>query len=92
MDGADQQDAPERVGYRRSTGSPPGRSPASGTARPGHRRLGGHSVKTPNGSVGFLQVVGITADELERMQQSSTAAVLRELAGQSPNLVTDPAR
>ena len=50
------------------------------------------SIQTPNGSVGFLQVVGITADELERMQQSSTAAVLQELADDSPNLVTDPGR
>lgn len=92
MDGADQQERAGAGGLPAIDRFPPGRSPASGTARPGHRRLGGHSVKTPNGSVGFLQVVGITADELERMQQSSTAAVLRELAGQSPNLVTDPAR
>ena len=92
MDGADQQDAPEQVGYRRSTGSPRGEARRRELLDRVTRRLGGHSVKTPNGSVGFLQVVGITADELERMQQSSTAAVLRELAGQSPNLVTDPAR
>jgi len=50
------------------------------------------SIKTPNGSLDFLQVVGITADELERMQESSTAEVLQELAVQSPDLVTHPAR
>ena len=50
------------------------------------------SITTPNGSVDFLQVVGITAAELERMQQSTTAAVLRELADHSPHLVTDPGR
>ena len=50
------------------------------------------SITTPNGSVDFLQVVGITAAELERMQQSTTAAVLGELADHSPHLVTDPGR
>ena len=50
------------------------------------------SIKTPNGSVAFLQVVGITAAELERMQQSSTAAVLQELGNQYPSLVTDAGR
>jgi hypothetical protein len=49
-------------------------------------------IKTPNGSVDFLQVVGITADELERMQRSSTAEVLESLASHNPDLVTDPAR
>lgn len=50
------------------------------------------TITTPNGSVDFLQVVGITAAELERMQQSSTAAVLGQLADQNPSLVTDPGR
>ena len=50
------------------------------------------SLHTLNGSVDFLQVVGITAAELERMQQSSTATVLHELARSTPLLVTDPAR
>ena len=50
------------------------------------------SITTPNGSVDFLQVVGISSAELERMQGSTTAAVLEELAAHSPNLVTDPSR
>lgn len=50
------------------------------------------AVETPHGSVRFLTVVGITADELARMQASSTEAVLAELAAVSPLLVTDPGR
>ena len=50
------------------------------------------AVHTPNGSLRFLQVVGITDDELVEMQESSTAQVLRRLTLQSPDLVTDPDR
>ena len=50
------------------------------------------SITTANGSVEFLQVVGISSAELEQMQQSTTAAVLKDLADQNPHLVTDPAR
>lgn len=50
------------------------------------------SLRTTNGSVDFLQVVGITHDELEQMKQSSTAAVLEQLSGQAPRLETDPSR
>ena len=50
------------------------------------------SITTPNGSVDFLQVVGITSAELEQMQQSTTATVLDELAHDNPDLVTDPNR
>jgi len=49
-------------------------------------------IRTPNGSVEFVQVVGITAAELERMQETSTAAVLQDLARATPELVTDPGR
>ena len=49
-------------------------------------------IQTPNGSLEFLQVVGITGAELQRMQESSTAEVLQDVARQSPELVTDPAR
>ena len=48
--------------------------------------------RTPNGSLKFLQVVGITAAELKLMQDTSTAAVLQDLARETPKLVTDPAR
>lgn len=49
-------------------------------------------IATPHGEVAFLQLVGVTAAEKERMQSSSRAAVLAELAGGSPLLITDPAR
>lgn len=50
------------------------------------------AVNTANGSLQFLQVVGITDDELVEMQETSTAQVLRRLTLQSPDLVTDPDR
>jgi hypothetical protein len=49
-------------------------------------------VRTPNGDVTFLQVVGITATEKARMLGSSTEEVLEELAYGNPLLVTDPGR
>ncbi|MEV1144901.1 suppressor of fused domain protein [Micromonospora sp. NPDC049799] len=49
-------------------------------------------IASPYGSARFLTVVGITADELERMKATTTAAVLRDLADRTPTLVTDPAR
>lgn len=50
------------------------------------------TIDTPNGRLEFLQVVGITRDELDRMQASSTAAVLDELRDANPKLLTDPSR
>jgi hypothetical protein len=47
---------------------------------------------TPLGRVEFITVVGITSDELARMNASSTDAVVDELRQQSPQLVTDPSR
>jgi hypothetical protein len=49
-------------------------------------------LRTPNGSVDFVTVVGITEEELERMKQSSTEAVLTELRAADPLLVTSPSR
>lgn len=49
-------------------------------------------IDSPNGAFALLQVIGITADELARMKDSSTAAVLEELADGNPLLITDPAR
>lgn len=49
-------------------------------------------LDTPNGRVEFLQVVGITRSELERMQVSSTAAVVEDLRAGNPSLLTDPMR
>ena len=49
-------------------------------------------IDTPNGSLAFLQVVGVTPEEKERMVASSTAAVLEELRLQDPLLMTDPGR
>jgi hypothetical protein len=37
-------------------------------------------------------VFGITAEELARMQQSSTADVLADLRSDNPSLLTDPGR
>ena len=50
------------------------------------------TIDTPHGKVQFLQVVGITDDELARMKAASTAEVLAELAATSPLLVTDVSR
>ncbi|MDR2986835.1 MAG: suppressor of fused domain protein [Nocardiopsaceae bacterium] len=49
-------------------------------------------ISTPNGSVQFLQVVGVTGAEKDRMLATSTAEVLTELARDNPLLITDPHR
>jgi len=49
-------------------------------------------IQTPNGAVIFLQAVGVTAAEKERMLATSTADVLGELASTNPLLITDPSR
>lgn len=50
------------------------------------------AIDTPHGAMRFLTVIGITADELARMKETSTAHVLAELAAGSPLLITDPHR
>ena len=50
------------------------------------------TIESPFGQAIFLQLVGITRDELERMQASNTDVVLDELRASSPLLVTDPRR
>jgi suppressor of fused-like protein len=50
------------------------------------------AIKTPNGSVEFLQVVGLTADELEACRAWRTDGVVGHLAGADPHLVTRLAR
>jgi suppressor of fused protein SUFU len=50
------------------------------------------SISSAFGAARFLTVVGITADELERMKATTTATVLHELAARLPMLVTDPTR
>jgi Suppressor of fused protein (SUFU) len=49
-------------------------------------------VETMNGRVEFLQVVGITMEELDTMKETSTAAVLDGLREHDPLLRVDPAR
>lgn len=49
-------------------------------------------ISTPNGSVQFFQVVGVTAAEKELMLASSTADVLTGLARNNWLLITDPHR
>lgn len=50
------------------------------------------TIQGPNGRFVFLQMVGITAEELDEMKASSTPAVLGRLQDGNPRLVTDPAR
>lgn len=50
------------------------------------------TIETPNGSVTFLAVVGITPDELAEMKASTTATVLGQIRASNPLLVTDPLR
>jgi hypothetical protein len=50
------------------------------------------TIQTPNGRLTFLQAVGVTETEKERMLAETTAAVLDELAQASALLVTDPGR
>ncbi|GAA0133926.1 hypothetical protein YSY43_07660 [Paenibacillus sp. YSY-4.3] len=49
-------------------------------------------MDTPNGQVEFIQMVGITRDELEAMQTWNTLGLLREGAAQIPGYVTDLSR
>jgi hypothetical protein len=49
-------------------------------------------ISTPNGSVDFLAVVGITAEELADMKSASTDAVLHRLREDDPLLRTDIGR
>jgi suppressor of fused len=49
-------------------------------------------IGTPHGSVRFLQVVGLTADEYAAARRWRTDGVLDLLAGRDPLLITDLAR
>jgi hypothetical protein len=49
-------------------------------------------VASPNGTLEFRQLVGVTADELAEMRSTSTNAVLDRLKTDNPLLVTDPSR
>jgi suppressor of fused-like protein len=49
-------------------------------------------IDTPNGALTFVQVVGITAEDLAEMQATSTGQVLERMAVSNPLLITDPAR
>lgn len=50
------------------------------------------TIGTPNGTVRFLQIVGLTAEEYEATQRWNTTAVLDALATRIPLLITDPDR
>jgi hypothetical protein len=50
------------------------------------------TIETPNGSVTFLAVVGITPDELAEMKASTTATVLDAMRSANPLLITSPLR
>lgn len=47
------------------------------------------TAETANGKVEFLQLVGLTADELDTIKDWNTEGVLAMLAGDNPLLVTD---
>jgi hypothetical protein len=87
------EEAPVAVGHRMDLGGP-----ITGTddtrltalAVAADPQLAG--IQTPNGSVAFLTLVGITANELAQMKISTTAEVLDEYAVRSPLLITDPNR
>ncbi|GJM68677.1 hypothetical protein HMSSN036_08930 [Paenibacillus macerans] len=49
-------------------------------------------IDTPNGKVEFLQMIGITGDELEAMQAWNTRGMLKACEGHLPGLVTDLSR
>lgn len=50
------------------------------------------AIDTPNGRMEFIQMVGITGDELEAMQTWNTLGVLKAGLGQFPGYVTDLSR
>jgi hypothetical protein len=50
------------------------------------------TIDTPNGRLTFLQAVGVTPLEKERMLAETTAAVLDDLARANALLITDPGR
>lgn len=50
------------------------------------------SIETPHGTVDFLRVVGITADELATAKASSTDELLTRILDHNPDLATDTAR
>lgn len=56
------------------------------------RDLGLGTLQGPFGAVEFLQVLGLTADELEACREVGTEAVVEVLARGNPLLVTDVAR
>ena len=46
-------------------------------------------IKTPHGQVTFLQLVGLTHDELNELRQWNTRKFLKVLAKDNPLLITD---
>lgn len=49
-------------------------------------------IDTPNGKVSFIQIVGITADELEAMQIWNTLGVLNVCSSYMPHYITNLSR
>ncbi len=46
-------------------------------------------VSTPNGSVGFMTIIGITSDELAMKKASGAVEIIQQLAHDNPLLMTD---
>jgi Suppressor of fused protein (SUFU) len=78
------------AGHRLDAGGPIDgeRSPLTALAFTPDPQLG--SIETPNGHVTFLQLVGITGEQLQEMKDTSTNAVLSRLATSNPLLVSRP--
>ncbi|HKC28589.1 MAG TPA: suppressor of fused domain protein [Jatrophihabitans sp.] len=88
-----QQGRPFAPGHRMSPGGPITGSPdtrLTALAFATDPQLPG--ISTPNGSVQFLTVVGITTDELATMQATSTDHVLSDLRAHYSTLATDITR
>jgi len=80
------------VGHRLDSQSPidGDRSPFTALAFTLDPTLG--TLATVNGRLDFIQVVGITANELVEMKASSTESVLTRIGATNTYLATDPAR
>jgi Suppressor of fused protein (SUFU) len=76
------------IGHRADVGGPidGGASRLNGLAFVRDPELG--EIDTPNGSLMFIQIVGVTHDELSEMRASSTERVTSRLALDNPLLIT----
>lgn len=89
----DETRVPFRPGYRIDAGGPLGpgaRTTVTALAVTADPQLG--EIETVHGRVQFLQVVGLTSDELALARRWRTSGILEALAERDPLLITDPNR